>query len=391
MKLRENIIQTNVLNDEVLNFINLRQEQEFEPYYVYDTRIIRDNCRVLNAIPWQNKSIHFASMANINPEFLRVVRQEGINVFVNSVGHMNMALQAGFRQEDIILTASALTCKTMTLLESLNIQCNVDSPAQLEQWQKLFPSQPIGIRCNIGGKVEPQYTHGGYFIGSESRLGFTLDEIYDIKDKAFINGLHLYVGTDLFDVDYFMHCYRALIEISMDFPNIVYLNFGGGFGVCETGEYKFDFRSYHKGVSELMKEASRRKKRNLKLILEPGRIIGGEAGYFVCCVSDIKHRCDKLLVGVNASTVQFSRPLLYPDVANHPVTVIRHGQVLPAEDMVNTTIYGCSTYSRDIFAHHRLLPKIQTGDVLVFGVAGSYSASSYSQFLGFEKPKEYFI
>lgn len=379
------------ISHNTLGFINKIEKPEFDPFYLYDGEIIRKNCRTLKAIPWENKSIHFASMANVNPEFLRIVKEEGVNIFVNSLGHMEHAMAGGFRAEEIIFTASALTEKTMRKLEQEGVQCNVDSPAQLDQWQRLFPGKPIGIRCNVGEKVDPFSNHAGYFIGKESRLGFTLDEIDGIANKEIIKGLHLYVGTDIFDIDYFIHCYEVLGEIALKFPNLVYLNFGGGFGVSENGDQAFNWPDYYLRVKHLMEEVSGKMGRNIRLILEPGRIIGGEAGFFVCHVSDVKIRDDRRLVGVNASTVQFSRPLLYPDVANHPVMVIRDGKCLEENEPVITTVYGCSTYSRDIFSSKKLLPEIRIGDILVFGIAGSYSASSFSTFLGFSKPKEYFV
>jgi len=139
-----------------------------------------------------------------------------------------------------------------------------------------------------------------------------------------------------------------------------------------------------------MTEASYKKGYSIRLTLEPGRIIGGEAGFFICAVTDVKNRSNSL-VGVNASIAQFPRPLLYPDMAQHPAMIIRGSrQVLDDHDH-STTIYGCSTYSRDIFSKNIKLPKVQIGDIVVFGNAGSYCASSYIEFLGFTKPSEYFI
>lgn len=379
------------LNTRLIDFINAKYENSNDSFYLYESEGIRLNCRRFQSIPYENKAIHFASMANANPQFLNIIKEEGISIFVNSPIHLKVALDAGFSNEDIVLTASALSVETMQLIHDRGIQVNLDSPNQFKLWQKLFPNSPVGIRCNIGDKVKPYSNHAGSFIGSESRLGFTLDEIDQIRDKAKINGLHLYVGTDIFDIDYFINCYNQLVEISKSFPNLEYLNFGGGFGISEDGNKQFDFETYGTRVSELMLEASSRHKKNLKLILEPGRIIGGEAGFFVCKVNDIKERPNLLLVGVNASTVQFSRPLLYPDIANHPVTVIRNGVVLNTNETVTTTIYGCSTYSRDLFSKKIKLPKIEIGDMLVFGIAGSYCASSYTTFLGFPKPAEYFM
>lgn len=379
------------INNKLLSEISNRTQRDFQAFYIYDSNKIRENCRVFNEIPYPNKAVHFATMANINQDFLKIVREEKINVFVNSLVHLKEVQKAGFNGSEIIFTSSGLSRETMIKVHDAGAQLNLDSPNQLEQWLELFPDEKIGIRCNIGDKVKPYSTRAGYFIGKQSRLGFTMDEMKNMQNKEIIKGLHLYAGTDIFDIDYFLACYNELIELSLLFPNIEYLNFGGGFGVSEDGETNFDVKSYGLKVSELMQMASAKHNKNLKLILEPGRIIGGIAGYFVSSVSDIKSRENVTLVGLNASTTQFSRPLLYPETANHPALVLRKGIVLNGNDNQITTIYGSSTYSRDIFCKERNLPKIQINDIVVFGNAGSYSASSYTEFLGFPKAEEFFI
>lgn len=380
-----------ILTNKILNFVNKSEDKEFDPYYVYDIQVIRERCRIFQNINYENKAIHFASMANINPQFLSIVKEEKINVFVNSILHMKFAQEAGYNEREIIFTSSALTEKKMRIAYNYGVQVNLDSSNQLELWLKLFPEKPIGIRCNIGDNIEPYSTHAGFFIGSESRLGFTREEVEKIADKSLINGLHLYVGTDIFDVDYFINCYKELIEIAVNFPKLEYLNFGGGFGVSENGEKQFDFSEYNTRVAELMNKVSQNFGRDIQLILEPGRIIGGESGFFVCNVTDVKKRADDRLVGVNASTVQFSRPLMYPEIANHPVMIVRDKTRLYSDNLYQTSIYGCSTYSRDLFSKKAQIPELQIGDIVVFGNAGSYSASSHTQFLGFPKPEEYFI
>jgi len=379
------------LNKKTTDFINLKGGKNFPPFYLYNSDVIEKQCRHFQNLSYKNKAIHFATMANINADFLRIVKNEGINVFVNSISHLKKTIDAGFEKNQIIFTASALSEETMRFINETGVQTNLDSPLQLALWQKRFPGKPTGIRCNIGDIVAPFSNHAGAFIGKESRLGFTIDEMMQIKDKHIIKGLHLYVGTDIFDIDYFINCYNELIKLANNFPEIEYLNFGGGFGVSEKGDKTFDFETYNTRLTHLMENFSERQGKSIKLILEPGRIIGGEAGYFVTCVTDVKKRGDKYLVGLNASTVQFSRPLLYPDIANHPVAVLRDGKQVSEDENCETTIYGCSTYSRDLFSKKIKLPEIFIGDIIVFGNAGSYAASSHSSFLGFEKPEEFFI
>jgi diaminopimelate decarboxylase len=379
------------LENYIIEAINNKTCKGFEPFYIYDTRKIADVCNIFHNISYKNKSIHFASMANINPQFLEIVKAEGLNIFVNSPLHLEAALKAGFSGNEIIFTSSALSEKAMKNIESFDVQVNLDSLNQLALWSTLFPGKKVGIRINIGDNVKPFSSHAGAFIGKESRLGLTQDEISKIPDKSIIKGLHLYVGTDVFNIHYFIECYKELVKMSADFPQLEYLNFGGGFGVAENGERHFDFDEYNAKVTELMLDVSAQKGKSIKLILEPGRIIGGNSGYFVCSVTDIKNRPNRKMAGVNASTVQFSRPLLYPDSANHPIVIIRNGIELKTDSNQITTVYGCSTYSRDIFTNKATLPELQIGDIIVFGNAGSYCASSYMQFLGFPKPEEYFI
>jgi diaminopimelate decarboxylase len=380
-----------LLKQNLIDFIVDKLNSEKSPFYVYEAESIRNNCRKFLEIPYPHKSIHFASMANVNPRFLGIIREEGLSAFANSTDHCNILLAAGFKGSDLVFTSSGMDDDTMIYVNSISAQVNLDSPAQLKRWKELFPGKTVGIRCNIGDMNQSPLSHAGYFIGKESRLGFNIKEIKDLKGDSLITGLHLYVGTDIFDIDYLISCYRKLINLAGYFPNIQYLNLGGGFGIDNDDKSSFDIEEYQVKVSELMASASSHLNRPVKMILEPGRIIGCNAGYFVCRVTDVKKRSSNTFVGVNASSVQFPRPLLYPDIPNHPVNVLRDRQIISNGLKYRTSVYGCSTYSRDFLCRNADMPLCRIGDLVVFGNAGSYCASSYLEFLGFTKPREYFL
>jgi len=216
-----------------------------------------------------------------------------------------------------------------------------------------------------------------------------LEEIKTIYGANNICGLHVYVGTDILDINYFIRCYKAVVAIAKNFPRLQFIDFGGGFGIAEKNSTGFNFLEYGRKLTKIMNEISIKMGRPIKLILEPGRIIGGEAGYFVTKVNDIKMRNNKQLIGVNASSVQFPRPLFYPEDAFHPVRIIRNTNKREGAPMVSD-IYGCSTYSRDYLAKNIICEIVSIDDTVVFLNAGSYCASSFTNFLGFKKPKEYF-
>lgn len=379
------------MNEELHQTIRRVAAEHDGAFYLYETELIREQCRKFLDIPYEDKAIYFATMANANHEFLALVQEMGFGVFINSLGHLERARETGFDGKQLMFTASAMDERSMRRVHEVGALLNLDSRGQLDTWWRLFPGAPVGIRCNIGDMVTPRETRGGYFVGPESRLGLSIDEIHALKGAEHIDGLHLYLGTDIHDLEYYVDCYRATVELAGLFPALRYLDFGGGFGVTTAEGETFDFDRYYRHVSRLMRNVSHQAGHPLRLILEPGRIIGAEAGYFVCRVTDVKIRGARQLVGVNGSAAQFTRPLMYADDAFHPV------HVLPAEGSGGgltprpTWVYGCSTYSRDFLCRNQLLPDVQVGDLVIFSHAGSYCASSHTTFLGFPPAPEVFV
>jgi len=381
-----------MLSQKVQEWVNKNRYSIGEPVYIYDKDLIVEACNNFKSIAYPNTAIHVATMANCNSDFLKIIKNEGFNVFVNSKLHLEAAKNVGFEAEQIIFTASSISKEMIHKIHDENILVNLDSLSQLNFWFENFPEKPVGIRCNIDNiELEPKKSRAGYFIGENSRLGLTIEEIQSIKNKDKINGLHIYVGTDITDVDYFISFYKALIDLSKDFPNLEYLDFGGGFGISEENKTALDFKLYGERLTKLMTDFSAERNNPIKLILEPGRIIGGQSACFVCEVTDIKSRGGVQYVGVNASSTQFPRPLLYPDESFHPVKLIGKNGEIKAGQETKSKVSGCSTYSRDFLSHHVELPKAEIGDLIVLENAGAYCAAMFTTFLGFDKPEEIFV
>ncbi|TFH39174.1 MAG: hypothetical protein E4G95_01815, partial [Bacteroidia bacterium] len=223
------------------------------PFYIYDTKRIQENCRGFLNILYTPLSVNYAMMANSNPQFLKIIKQEGLKIFVNSLIHLEMALDMNFRGDEIIYAASAMDESTMRRVKSSGAKLILDSISQFELWQSLFPDTGIGIRCNIGELVVPRKTTGGYFIGNQSRLGLTMDSINSLKGNSLISGLHIYVGTNISEIDYFLDCYKHVTNMAEFFPKLEYIDFGGGFGSGEKIISGFDIHTYGCKVTELMK------------------------------------------------------------------------------------------------------------------------------------------
>ncbi|MFH1469654.1 MAG: hypothetical protein ABIO70_35035 [Pseudomonadota bacterium] len=357
------------------------------PFYLYDTARLRRTCQAFRALPWAPMEACFATMANAHPAFLEVIQEEGLSVFVNTLGHLERALAAGLEPARVVFTASAMDEATMRRVGALGVEVNLDSPGQVARWREVCPGVPFGLRCNVGEHVEALETRAGWFVGPESRLGLVDAELSALAGSPDITALHLYAGTDILDLGYLADCYRALVRLVPQFPALATLDLGGGFGVPHAGEPDFDFDAYGALVAGVMAEASALAGRTLRLVLEPGRIVGAEAGLFVCRVTDVKLRGARQLIGVDASSAQFPRPLFYGEGARHPVALVAADGRAPGAAMPSR-VFGCSTYSRDFLAHAAELPPARPGDLVVLGQAGAYCASLYTAFLGFPPAAE---
>ena len=108
----------------IIQEINFRTNKDFEPFYIYDSQIIRQTYKKYHDIPYANKAIHFATMSNINHDFLKIVKDEEIKVFVNSLMHMQAVQKAGFSKSEIIFTLSGLNKKTMLEIKNSGAQLN---------------------------------------------------------------------------------------------------------------------------------------------------------------------------------------------------------------------------------------------------------------------------
>lgn len=227
-----------------------------DPFYLYDAAPIRAMCRRFAGLPYPLTSVHFACMANAHPSFLGIVREEGLNIFVNSVQHLRLAISCGFSREQIVYAATAMDEVTFWEVHEAGVLVILDSLQQVSRWKRLFPDSPFGIRCNIGDFVEAKNTRGGYFIGKESRIGMTLEEMLSLSGDRSINGLHVYVGTDICSPEYFAECYEALAGFAQVFSGLDYLDFGGGFGLTDEHGEEFDIERFGAVTASLMTRVS---------------------------------------------------------------------------------------------------------------------------------------
>jgi diaminopimelate decarboxylase len=367
----------------VNKIISLQEQIGGTPFYVYQEALIRQNIDRFKSISYQPISIYFASMANDNPILLKMLQEEGFNIFVNSRKHLHLAFSCGFQPHQIIFASTGISKATMELLIKLKIQINIDSLNQLMLYGTLNPGGAVGIRLNIDEKSK-----NNIFIGTESRIGIMEAEIKEalaIADRyqLKLTGTHVYLGTNVIEYSDLVEGINKTLALSDYFPDLNFVDFGGGFPVEEE---KFDFNRYSDFITERMSAYSLKRGRTIQLILEPGRAMFGNTASFYAQVTDIKTRPDHYLVCVNASATLIPRAMFYEDY--NPVSTINQNEEVFDKPV---DVVGNTTYSRDFMAKKINLPCVNIGDWLRFDLAGSYCYSMITSFLGQELPSEYLI
>ncbi|MET0557759.1 MAG: hypothetical protein ABW065_03685 [Solirubrobacterales bacterium] len=357
------------------------------PCYIYDEALVRRNAARFTRLSYANRAVHFASMANNNPELLRLLHSLGFAVFVNSSKHLKLALACGFAPEEIIYASTGIRRSDLELIAELGVKVNIDSLGQLKAFGEIAPGRSCGIRLNID-----ENSQGNVFIGMESRIGLLETEIPEALETAAqhnlaLVGTHVYLGTNIISLETMMRGVARTLELSDQLADLAYVDLGGGFPVPDSDVSEFDYKEYDRRITTMFEEYSARRGRDVQLILEPGRALFGDAAVFCTSVLEVKDRPDRRLACVDASATLLPRSLFYGEY--HAVEVLGRAD----EPLYNkpTDVVGSTTYSRDFLAKGGKLPAVREGDVLGFRNAGSYGYSMISQFLGQEAPREVLV
>ena len=227
-----------------LSYENLIQlaTQYGTPLYVYHADKIKDQyLRLKTAFSKTDVVFFYASKALTNIAILRYIKNTGANVDCSSINEVKLALHAGFPACRILYTSNGIAFSEIEEAQRLGVIINIDSLSNLEKFGKKFGHQyPVGIRLcpNIlaGGNIKISTGH------DKSKFGIPVDQIARIldlvkKQDMLIRDLHIHTGSEIQDVDVFIKGIEILFELTHHFPDLEFIDLGGGFKVASTFNY----------------------------------------------------------------------------------------------------------------------------------------------------------
>lgn len=361
--------------------------QHGSPLYVYRKSTVETRYKgLLRAISHRRAKIYYACKANANIELLRLLKRLGASVECVSRGEVERARTVGFPKERISYTCSNIPREELAWVMKNAGSVHLDSLTQLEWWGEMKPGSEVSLRINRGfGAGATSHIITG---GPESKFGIYYTDIDKalaivMRHKLKVVGLEQHIGSGILQPGAFIRAMGLLLDSAKQFPDLQYLDFGGGFGIPYRPDHKaLDIKTLGKRMGDLFGRFCGSYGRELELRIEPGRYIVAESGCLLATVVDRKTTPGHTFVGVDSGFSHLVRPAFYGSY--HHIFNLSNSR----DKKERVTVVGNLCESSDVFAKNRDVPKARLGDILLFADAGAYGYSMSSDYNLRKKPDE---
>jgi len=355
--------------------------------YVYDGEKIKTQYnRLKKAFSSIKKlKINYACKALSNISILNFIRKLGSGLDTVSIQEVELGIKAGYNPKNIIYTPNGVSIEEIEKVSKMGVQINIDNLSILEQFGTKFPKTPVCIRINphimAGGNSNISVGH------IDSKFGVSVHQIPHVlrivKNTSMrINGIHMHTGSDILDVDVFIHAAEILFNTALKFKNLEFIDFGSGFKVpYKIGDIETNIEELGEKLSKRFNDFCKNYGKDIELAFEPGKFLVSSAGYFLTKVNAIKQTTSTVFAQVDSGFNHLIRPMFYG--AHHEIINISNPK---GKNRFYTVVgYICET---DTFGNNRRISEISEGDTLAFKNAGAYCFTMSSNYNSRYKPAE---
>lgn len=322
----------------------------------------------------------YAVKANSNIAVLDVLARRGAGFDIVSAGELKRVLAAGADPRQIVFSGVGKTAAEMDLALTIGILCfNVESAGELERLNavagKLGRTAPISLRVNpdVDARTHPYVSTGL----KENKFGVAYEDALALYRQAArlanleISGIDCHIGSQLLDPAPFSEALDKVLvlvdQLAADGIVLHHIDLGGGLGIQYRDEEAPTVKAY------LLPMLAKLKQRHLRILLEPGRRLVGNAGLLLTRVEYLKPGEVKNFAIVDAAMNDLARPALYGSWHDIVPVVAPQGATRPWE------IVGPVCESGDFLGHGRELA-LATGDLLAIMSAGAYGMAMSSNY-----------
>lgn len=357
--------------------VGLLADEVGTPFYVYSAATLRRHVRVMTeAFAGVPTLIAYAMKANSNQAVLKLLAAEGAGADVVSGGELERAIAAGIAPDKIVFSGVGKSVAEMRRGLDLGIKCfNLESEPELERLSEIATAMgrvaPVSVRINPDVDAR---THAKISTGKKGdKFGIPYARAREVYQRIAALpgveavGVDMHIGSQITDMRPFDDAYRLMAELVRDLRadghKIRHVDAGGGLGI----PYDQNEATPPEPLAYAAIVTRHLAGLGVELVLEPGRLIVGNAGMLVTRVEYVKEG-EKSFVIVDAAMNDLIRPTLYE--AHHDIQPIRHSNLPP----ITADVVGPVCESGDYLALGRKLPGVKEGDLLAVMSAGAYGA-----------------
>ncbi|MEM6420975.1 MAG: diaminopimelate decarboxylase [Pseudomonadota bacterium] len=356
------------------------------PFFVYSTATLERHYQVFDdALAGMDHLIAYALKANSNLAVIATLARLGAGADVVSGGELARAIAAGVAPEKIVFSGVGKTAAEMRQALAAGIgHFNIESEPELEVLSAVASS--MGATARIAVRVNPDVdaqTHAKISTGkSENKFGVPIARAPTLYARAAalpgieVMGVDVHIGSQLSALAPFEQAFTMVAELTRELRaaghRITRLDLGGGLGIPyqasnQAPPLPFDYGSLiRRTVGDL----------GCQVVIEPGRLIAGNAGLMVSRVIYRKEGEGRDFLIIDAAMNDLIRPSLYD--AWHDIVAVR--EPAPNALLAEIDVVGPVCESGDTFAKARNLPPLEAGELLAFRSAGAYGAVMSSEY-----------
>jgi diaminopimelate decarboxylase len=377
------------------------------PLYIYSTGTVLDHyTRLDEALAPVDHLICYAVKANSNRAILKLLADAGAGFDIVSGGELFRALKTNADPAKCTFAGVGKTRPEIEYALDRGVYSfNVESEAELDHINEIASEKsqraPIALRVNPDVAAE---THAYISTGrSENKFGVALDRIMQIYERASkmpgvaIRGIQMHIGSQITEAKPFAAAIEKVAPLVCELKSrykIQFFSIGGGMGIIYRGALEsgsggwwhehggepsaFSVRDYANAIVPALR------KLGVRILIEPGRFLVGNAGVLLTRVLYLKETAQKKFAIIDAGMNDLIRPALYESY-HQIVPVIQAGTTDPtsiSRNKINKMdVVGPVCESGDFFAQDREMPELRAGDLLAVMSVGAYGfvmASNYN-------------
>ena len=352
------------------------------PCYVYSSAMVEENYRAFDTAlnKWPTR-ICYAVKANSNLAILNLLAKLGSGFDIVSIGELERVLRAGGDASKVVFSGVAKRSDEIRRALIKGIDCfNIESTAELERLDAI--TREMDIQARVSLRVNPDVdaeTHPYISTGlKENKFGVDINlalEIYQhisACSHLHATGVDCHIGSQLLELSPFQTSFEKVFQLVDQLLEagikLEHIDIGGGLGIRYEHEDQPPTPAQFAAVLAPFMQG-----RDIKVFIEPGRSIVGNAGVLLTRVEHLKNNSEKNFALVDAAMNDFMRPSLYS--AWHDISEVEKSE----HAVANYDVVGPVCETGDFLGKTRDL-SIQEGSVLAVHAAGAYGSVMSSNY-----------